>query len=79
MICFPSCVIYVIIHNITYTGLLVCHFWYTQEFIKLIQEQGKVFTLSEYERALKLIGRGQQKDVSGLIATLHSMFSDDAI
>ena len=50
-----------------------------QEFMKVIQEYGKVFSLDEYRSALELIGRSQQKDVSKEREILFKVFSADAV
>lgn len=47
--------------------------------MKVIQEYGKVFSLEEYSKALDLIGRSQQRDVSSEHETLLKIFSSDAV
>ena len=47
--------------------------------MKVIQEYGKVFSLEEYDKALQLIGRSQQRDVSSEHKTLLQVFSSDAV
>ena len=50
-----------------------------QEFMKVIQEYGKVFSQNEYKSALELIGRSQQKDISKEREILLKVFSADAV
>ena len=53
-----------------------------QEVLKLIQEQGRVFTLEEYTTVIRLIvGNIHKKEqlLASYIKQLQEMFADDAV